>query len=396
VIAPVSREYPRTSGESQISSIDVYQDSATSPGAWTTYYQYIVFTSADGSVTSFFSQNPSVPGMTGSGTSGETSVAAAIHNCNRVGCSALFTTTYYHGDQIGTSRLLTNGQGYPVWQGTFLPYGEEYNPQVTTNHYKFTGKERDSETGLDYFGSRYYSDGFGRWITPDWSANPVPVPYADLNDPQSLNQYSYVRDLPTTQVDQDGHDGGTAAAVWGIFFGGFGGAAEGTAASAASWTLGTILLPAEIGGALGYGAIKSTAENYDTVANAQMGDVIATNKLIMARQVALSQDAQAGSLIKDGKDANKDATATIEAANQAMDAGKYKNPVDVQQHIDKLNKGMEEVVKATEALKNAVGQKARDAAKEALRKAIKEVKGHERDLRTKPQKKPKKNEESGS
>jgi hypothetical protein len=114
VIAPVSREYPRTSGESQISSIGVYQDSATSPGAWTTYYQYIVFTSADGSVTSFFSQNPSVPGMTGSGTSGETSVAAAIHNCNGVGCSPLFTTTYYHGDQIGSSRLLTNGQGYTL------------------------------------------------------------------------------------------------------------------------------------------------------------------------------------------------------------------------------------------------------------------------------------------
>jgi hypothetical protein len=36
------------------------------------------------------------------------------------------------------------------------------------------------------------------------------VPYADFGDPQSLNQYSYVRNLPTTRIDEDGHDGGTA------------------------------------------------------------------------------------------------------------------------------------------------------------------------------------------
>jgi hypothetical protein len=45
----------------------------------------------------------------------------------------------------------------------------------------------------------------GRFITPDWSAVPVPVPYADLTDPQSLNQYSYVRNIPTSRVDADGH-----------------------------------------------------------------------------------------------------------------------------------------------------------------------------------------------
>jgi len=36
-----------------------------------------------------------------------------------------------------------------------------------TNHYKFTGKERDSETGLDMFGARYYGSGLGRFMTPD-------------------------------------------------------------------------------------------------------------------------------------------------------------------------------------------------------------------------------------
>jgi RHS repeat-associated protein len=101
--------------------------------------------------------------------------------------------------------LLTNGQGYPVRQGTFLPFGEEYNPQVTNNHYKFTGKERDTESSLDYFGERYYSNGVGRFITPDWAAKATAVPYAELVDPQSLNLYSYVRNRPTVMVDADGH-----------------------------------------------------------------------------------------------------------------------------------------------------------------------------------------------
>jgi RHS repeat-associated protein len=78
-----------------------------------------------------------------------------------------------------------------------------------SNHYKFTGKERDSESGLDYFGARYYSNGLGRFITPDWAAKPAAVPYAVLGDPQSLNLYTYVRNIPTTLIDDDGHSVGT-------------------------------------------------------------------------------------------------------------------------------------------------------------------------------------------
>ncbi|MES2394020.1 MAG: RHS repeat-associated core domain-containing protein [Acidobacteriota bacterium] len=50
-----------------------------------------------------------------------------------------------------------------------------------------TGKERDAESGLDYFGARYYGSSMGRWVSPDWSAKEEPVPYAKLDDPQSLN-----------------------------------------------------------------------------------------------------------------------------------------------------------------------------------------------------------------
>jgi RHS repeat-associated protein len=68
-----------------------------------------------------------------------------------------------------------------------------------------TGKERDTETGLDYFGARYYASNMGRWMSPDWSSRPSPVPYASLGNPQTLNLYAYVGNNPVTSLDGDGH-----------------------------------------------------------------------------------------------------------------------------------------------------------------------------------------------
>jgi RHS repeat-associated protein len=71
---------------------------------------------------------------------------------------------------------------------------------------RYTGKERDTESGNDYFEARYYSSSMGRFMSPDWSAKEEgrdPVPYSDLDDPQSLNLYSYVRNNPLTRVDAD-------------------------------------------------------------------------------------------------------------------------------------------------------------------------------------------------
>jgi RHS repeat-associated protein len=79
---------------------------------------------------------------------------------------------------------------------------------------RYTGKEHDTESGNDYFEARYYSSAMGRFMSPDWSAKEEsddPVPYADLDDPQSLNLYAYVRNNPLKRVDADGHiDGETA------------------------------------------------------------------------------------------------------------------------------------------------------------------------------------------
>lgn len=71
----------------------------------------------------------------------------------------------------------------------------------------YTGKERDTETGLDYYGARYFSGVMGRWTSPDWSIVPQPIPYANLEFPQTLNLYSYVQNNPLRYVDPEGHLG---------------------------------------------------------------------------------------------------------------------------------------------------------------------------------------------
>ena len=58
---------------------------------------------------------------------------------------------------------------------------------------------------MDFFGAKYFSGVQGRFITPDWSEVPQPVPYADFSDPQTLNLYSYVRNNPLALADPDGH-----------------------------------------------------------------------------------------------------------------------------------------------------------------------------------------------
>jgi RHS repeat-associated protein len=87
-----------------------------------------------------------------------------------------------------------------------LPYGDQESCAATPTEHLFTGKERDTESGNDYFGARYYASTMGRFMSPDWSAKEEPVPYAKLDDPQSLNLYAYVQNNPLIRLDKDGHD----------------------------------------------------------------------------------------------------------------------------------------------------------------------------------------------
>src|SRR5258708_13920358 len=67
------------------------------------------------------------------------------------------------------------------------------------NGYKFTGKERDAESGLDDFDARHYASTMGRFMQPD--------PVGGHNeDPQTLNRYAYVRNNPLSLTDPTGLD----------------------------------------------------------------------------------------------------------------------------------------------------------------------------------------------
>ncbi|MGH9745326.1 MAG: RHS repeat-associated core domain-containing protein [Candidatus Acidiferrales bacterium] len=67
---------------------------------------------------------------------------------------------------------------------------------------KFTGKERDSESGLDNFGARYDSSSLGRFMSPD----PINLTAKRVVDPQTLNKYAYARNNPLLYVDPTGRD----------------------------------------------------------------------------------------------------------------------------------------------------------------------------------------------
>ena len=114
---------------------------------------------------------------------------------------------YYFEDHLGTSRVITNVSGSPCYDADFYPFGGERSAYVNTcsQNYKFTSKERDVESGLDDFDARYYTSNLGRFMTPDWSATPEPIPYAHVANPQSLNLYSYLLDSPINTADKDGH-----------------------------------------------------------------------------------------------------------------------------------------------------------------------------------------------
>jgi|WetSurMetagenome_2_1015567.scaffolds.fasta_scaffold1213673_1 RHS repeat-associated protein len=66
--------------------------------------------------------------------------------------------------------------------------------------FQFTGKERDAETGLDYFLARYYSGVQGRFTSPD----PIMLMIQRIADPQQLNAYAYTRNNPLAFIDRNG------------------------------------------------------------------------------------------------------------------------------------------------------------------------------------------------
>jgi RHS repeat-associated protein len=129
------------------------------------------------------------------------------------------TVRYFFSDHLGSHDLVTSATGAIQEESDYHPYGEEavIVDTLSTQPYKFTGKERDAESNLDEFGARYYSSSLGRFLIPDeFTGGPIDLfeddgpasqalPYADINDPQSLNKYAYTYNNPLRYTDPNGH-----------------------------------------------------------------------------------------------------------------------------------------------------------------------------------------------
>lgn len=100
-------------------------------------------------------------------------------------------------DWLGTLRARTDYAGNVLEKCQSLPYGN--GESCVTQPYLFTGKERDSESGNDYFGARYYGSSMGRFLSPDDGSD------QNALNPASWNLYSYVQNNPLTNTDPDGH-----------------------------------------------------------------------------------------------------------------------------------------------------------------------------------------------
>jgi RHS repeat-associated protein len=110
------------------------------------------------------------------------------------------TVHYYLSDHLGSTSVVISAAGAVEQDSDYSSYGTEFPVISVPNVYKFTGKERDTESNIDYFGARYFSSLFGRFTSADDGADQSPI------DPQSWNLYSYVRNNPISNTDPDGHD----------------------------------------------------------------------------------------------------------------------------------------------------------------------------------------------
>ena len=186
-----------------VSDYQVITDSSTPAGNYNIYYGDITIVSTDGTVISIYDgqQGATFPNVY---NTGQTGLSAVEEESDLTGDAEqpMNVTAFYHGDHIGSARMVTAAGGWPISTDDFYPFGLEQGPPPDPNHYKFTGKERDAESGLDHFQFRSYASTMGRWMSPD----PAGMMAADIEYPQTLNRYAYVNNNPLSFTDPLGLD----------------------------------------------------------------------------------------------------------------------------------------------------------------------------------------------
>ncbi len=183
-----------------VSTASLVAGPETPAGSWFLFIAKAAIVSTNGTVTQIYNQSPSA-GLSFSGTSGVTNANSSVTTFFYIQ-KPVETTNYYISDQLGSTRMEIGAEGWPVSSDTYYPFGQELAASSSPNNYKFTGNERDAESGNDYFGARYYASSMGRFMSPD----PSQLAYADQTNPQSLNLYSYGRNNPLVNTDPTGMD----------------------------------------------------------------------------------------------------------------------------------------------------------------------------------------------
>jgi RHS repeat-associated protein len=110
------------------------------------------------------------------------------------------TVHYYLSDHLGSTSIVASAAGAIEEESDYYPFGTEVVVTTGINQYKFTAKERDVESNLDYMGTRYYGSSVGRFTTPDLKG----IALRHLLNPQKLNKYSYVLNSPISFFDPNG------------------------------------------------------------------------------------------------------------------------------------------------------------------------------------------------
>ncbi len=114
---------------------------------------------------------------------------------------------FYHHDALGSTVNLTTDAGEVKVSYWIDPYGQIRKQEGTSvNRQVFTGQEIDENTGLVYFGARYYDPDTARFITQDSYLG-------ESGTPPSLHRYLYCYSNSTVNIDTDGHIVFTAAAI---------------------------------------------------------------------------------------------------------------------------------------------------------------------------------------
>ncbi|MBI2463639.1 hypothetical protein HYV57_01650 [Candidatus Peregrinibacteria bacterium] len=119
-----------------------------------------------------------------------------------------YSLYYYFQDHLGDTAVVTDETGNIIEAMDYLPFGgvnidQRYSSDYDAD-YTFTGKEKDAEEGLFYFGARYYNDVTGKFTSIDPALMEIGHLMNILADPQQFNSYSYVGNNPLAFIDANG------------------------------------------------------------------------------------------------------------------------------------------------------------------------------------------------